>query len=59
MRTTMSTRFKLSSFAYSQNIDTPESFIVPFFIRKDSTVIYIEGGSALSWSQNDKTFNFW
>ena len=29
--------------------------IVLFFIRKDSTVIYIEGDEGLSRSQNDKT----
>ena len=29
--------------------------IVLFFIRKDSTVIYIEADEALSRSQNDKT----
>ena len=30
--------------AYSQKIDTPESFNVLFVIRTDSTVIYVEGG---------------
>ena len=35
-------------------MDTSESFIVLFFIRKDSTVIYIEGDEALSRLQNDK-----
>ena len=30
-------------FAYSQKINTPESFVVLLFIRKDSTVVYIEG----------------
>ena len=33
-RTTTSTRFNLIFFAYSQKIDTPESFIVLFFITK-------------------------
>ena len=49
----------LSFFAYSKNIDSPESFILPFFTRKDSTVIFSEGGYALSRLQNDNTFNFW
>ena len=40
----MSTRFNVSFCAYSQKIDTPESFIVLFPIRKVSTVIYIEEG---------------
>ena len=31
-------------FAYSQNIDFPESFILPYFTRKVSTVIFSEGG---------------
>ena len=48
-----------SFFAYSQNIDSPESFILPFFTRKVSTVTFSEGGCTLSWSQNDKTFNSW
>ena len=30
---------KVFFFAYSQKIDTPESFVVLFFIRKDSTVV--------------------
>ena len=46
-----------SFFAYSQNIDIPESFILPFFTRKVSTVIFSEGGYTLSRSQNDKTSN--
>ena len=33
-----------SFFAYSQNIDSPDSFILPFFIWKVSTVIFSEGG---------------
>ena len=49
----------LSFFAYSQIIDFPESFILPFFIRKVSTVIFSEGGYALSRSQNDKPSNIW
>ena len=46
-------------FACSQNIDFPESFILPFFFRKVSIVIFSEGGYALSRSQNDKTSNIW
>jgi len=46
-----------SFFAYSPNIDFPESFILPFFTRKVSIVILSEGGYALSRPQNDKTFN--
>ena len=37
-----------SFFAYSQNIDSPESFILPFFTRKVSTVTFSEGGCTLS-----------
>ena len=37
-----------SFFAYSQNIDSPESFILPFFTRKVSTVSFSEGGCTLS-----------
>jgi len=33
-----------SFFASSQNIDFPESFILPFFTRKVSVVIFSEGG---------------
>ena len=33
-----------SFFAYSQTIDSPESFILPFFTRKVNTVIVIERG---------------
>ena len=33
-----------SFFAYSQIIDSPESFILPFFTRKVNTVIVIERG---------------
>ena len=48
-----------SFFACSQNIDFPESFILPLFARKVSIVIFRERGYALSPSQNDKTFNIW
>ena len=34
--------------AYSQNIDSPESFILPFFSRKVRTVTLSEGGYVLS-----------
>ena len=47
--------FPRSFFASSQNIDFPESFILPFFTRKVSIVIFSEGSHALSRSQNDKT----
>ena len=47
-------------FAYCQKIDTsPEFFTVLLFTRKVSTVIDIEGGWALSRSQNAKTSNIW
>ena len=46
-------------FAYSQDIDTAESFILPFFTWNVSTVIFSEGGYALSRLQKDKTFNIW
>ena len=42
---------------HSQNIDFPESFIVPFFTRKVNIVIFSEGGYAPSRSQNDQTSN--
>ena len=45
------------TFAYSQNIDFPESYISSYFTRKVSTVTFSEGGYALSPSQNDKTSN--
>ena len=48
-----------SFFAYSENIDSPESFILPFFTRKARTVTFSEGGYTLSRSQNDKTSNIW
>ena len=47
-RTTTSTRLTWSFFAYSQNIDSPERFILPFFTRKVSTATFSEGGYALS-----------
>ena len=43
--------------AYSQNTDFPESFILPFFTRKVTTVTFSEGGCTLSRSQNDKPSN--
>ena len=46
-----------SIFAHSQNLDSPESLILPFFTRKVSTVIFSEEGYVLSRSQNDKTSN--
>ena len=47
----------LSFFAYSKNIDSPESFILPFFTRKVSTVIFRERGYTLSQSQDENIFN--
>ena len=47
----------LKVFAHSQNIDSQESFILPFFTRKVSTVTFSEGGYTLSRSQSDKTSN--
>ena len=44
VRKTMSTRFYLEFFMHSQKMDTMESFVVLFFIRKVSTVIHIKGG---------------
>ena len=49
-------------FEFSQNIDSPESFMLPFFTRKVSTVLtvfFTQGGYALSRSQNNKTSNIW
>ena len=43
-------------FAYSQNIDYPESFILPVFNSYHS-VTFSEGGYTLSQSQNDQTSN--
>ena len=54
----MSTRFDLKFFAYSQNIDSPESFILPFFTRKVSTVTFSEEGYTLSRSQMIKLLTF-
>ena len=45
--------FDLKFFAYSQNIYFPESFILPFFTRKVSTVNLSERGYSLSRLQND------
>ena len=47
----------LKVFSRILKIDSPESFILPFFTRRVSTVIFSEGGYAPSRSQNDKTFN--
>ena len=47
----------LSFFAYSANMDSPESFILPFFTGKLSTVTFSGGGYTLSRSQIDKTSN--
>ena len=47
----------LKVFSRILKIDSPESFILPFFTRKVSTVIFSEGGYASSRSQNDKTSN--
>ena len=43
-------------FTYSQNIDYPESFILPVFNSYHS-VTFSEGGYTLSQSQNDQTSN--
>ena len=45
-----------SFLAYSQNIDSPESVILPFFTRKVSTVTFSEGGYVLSRSQKWSNF---
>ena len=45
-------------FASSQNIDSPESFILPFFTRIVNTVIFSKGGYALSRTQNDRRLTF-
>ena len=47
----------LSFFAYSENMDSPESFILPFFTGNLSTVTFSGGGYTLSRSQIDKTSN--
>ena len=46
-----------SFFAYSQNIDSLENFILQFSSRKVSNVTFSEGGYTLSRSQNDETSN--
>ena len=50
------TRFDLKVFRLSSKCNFPESFILPFFTRKNSIAIFSEGAYALSRSQNDKTF---
>ena len=47
----------LSFLAYSPKIDILESFILPFFTTKVSTVISVEGGEVLSRLLNDKISN--
>ena len=47
----------MTTSAYYRNIDFSESFSLPFFTKKVSTVIFREGGYVLSGSQNDKTSN--
>ena len=47
----------LKVFSRILKIDSPESFILPFFTRKVSTVIFSEGDYAPFRSQNDKTSN--
>ena len=54
-RTTTTTRFDFKLFRVT--IDSFESFILPFFTRKVSTVTFSEGGYTLSRSPNDKTSN--
>ena len=51
----------LGFLTYSQKIDYPENFIVLFFPPEKLalSVIFIEGGYALSRSQNDKTSKIW
>ena len=48
----MTFNFKFSRLFFK--IYTPESFFVLFFTTKVSTLISVEGGEALSRSQNDK-----
>ena len=55
--TTTSMRFELKLFRIFSIIDSRESFILPFFTRKFSTVISSEGGYTPSRSRNDKTSN--
>ena len=47
--------YEIWLFTYSQNIDSPESFILPVFSIKVNTATLNEGGYTLSWSQKDKT----
>ena len=54
-RTTTSTRFDLKFFRVLSKIDTLKLFIVLFFTRNVSTVIFFEGGQDLSRLQNTKT----
>ena len=50
----------LGFLTYSQKIDYPENFMVLFSPEKLAlSVIFIEGGYALSRSQNDKTSKIW
>ena len=46
---------------YSQKLNTSQSSILLFFTKKLNTVIFIDGGQALSRFQNDKTktSNIW
>ena len=50
-------RFKDEKDYEYTRFDSREKFVLPFFTRKVSTVIFSEGGYALSRSQNDKTDN--
>ena len=54
-RTTTSTRFDLKFFRVLSKIDTLKLFIVLFFTRNVSSVIFFEGGQDLSRLQNTKT----
>ena len=47
-----------SFFSYSQNTDSPESFILLFFTRKVITVTFSEGGCTLSWRKMIKLLTF-
>ena len=50
----------LGFLTYSQKIDYPENFMVLFLPEKLAlSVVFIEGGYALSRSQNDKTSKIW
>ena len=46
-----------SSFLVFSNFQVDGSFILPFFTKKVSTVIFNEAGYALSGSDPDKTSN--